>query len=155
MLSDYKIMRPDVLNIYTIGFFKQPGTNGAAALPVKYQRNPLGDIILIRWDSLPGGTDPERQGSTLTHEAGHWLGLSHTFEGGCDGLNDGVYDTPPQANYTFGCPIGIDTCPGGGPDPIHNWMDYSDDSCRMEFTPGQIQIMHRSIQAFRIPLQST
>lgn len=154
MHSNFKIMRPDVLNVYTFGFFNEPLTNGASTLPVNYESTPILDGIMLRWDTLPGGSNPERQGSTLTHEAGHWLGLAHTFDGGCNGLNDGVNDTPAQANYTIGCPVGLDTCPGGGPDPIFNWMDYSDESCRREFTLGQIQLMHRSIQAFRTPLDS-
>ncbi|SPO20997.1 uncharacterized protein UTRI_00474 [Ustilago trichophora] len=40
---------------------------------------------------------------------------------------------------TDGCPTKApDTCPGGGVDSIHNYMDYADDKCATEFTEGQI-----------------
>jgi hypothetical protein len=49
--------------------------------------------------------------------------------------------TRSQKFATSGCPEGKNTCPAPGLDPIHNYMDYSDDSCITEFTPGQVQRM--------------
>ena len=68
-------------------------------------------------------------GFTLVHEAGHWFNLEHTFFGGCNAKGDFVDDTPPMRVPTRGCPEGKDTCLEPGLDPIHNYMDYSDDPC--------------------------
>lgn len=79
-------------------------------------------------NSVPGGKPPFDLGKTAVHESGHWFGLEHTFEGGCDEPGDGVADTPAQESSTSGCPVGRDSCPNQpGLDPIHNYMDYSDE----------------------------
>lgn len=91
--------------------------------------------------TLPGGEMAQYdQGLTTIHEVGHWLGLFHTFEGNsCTGEGDLVADTPQQLDATAGCPASSDTCPDSpGLDAIHNYMDYTIDSCKTEFTPGQI-----------------
>ncbi|KAK2597862.1 hypothetical protein N8I77_012619 [Diaporthe amygdali] len=79
-------------------------------------------------------------GLTTVHEVGHWLGLFHTFQGNsCTGEGDLVADTPQQLEASAGCPASSDTCPDSpGLDPIHNYMDYTTDVCKTEFTPGQI-----------------
>jgi hypothetical protein len=136
------------LSVYSVGFY-DAGLNGYATLPVNYATDPIHDGVVLLFMTVPGGASRDRQGGTLIHEAGHWLGLRHTFQGGCSGVGDGIDDTPPQAEAHFGCPIGADTCPGGGPDPIHNYMDYTNEECRTEFTPGQISLMQSSIVAFR------
>ncbi|KAK6504249.1 hypothetical protein TWF506_002453 [Arthrobotrys conoides] len=98
------------------------------------------DGCQVLHSTVPGGsTKNYDQGATATHEIGHWLGLFHTFQDGCDG-GDQVDDTPAQADPTQGCPKGKDTCKGEkypGEDPIQNFMDYSYDACMDEFSAGQ------------------
>ena len=86
--------------------------------------------------SIPG---PFNLGRTMTHEVGHYLGLYHTFQGGCNGNGDFCADTPAVASPNFGCPVGIDSCPSpaGFPDMVRNYMDYTDDSCMNVFTNDQ------------------
>jgi hypothetical protein len=111
------------------------------------------DGIVLDWETVPGASDRYEGaydlGETLTHEAGHWLDLAHTFENGCREPGDFVEDTPPQASPTSGCPEGRDSCPAPGLDPIHNYMDYSYDSCYTEFTAGQTQRMRDAWLVYR------
>ena len=92
-------------------------------------------------------------GDTGTHEVGYFLGLAHTFEGHCSPANDGVADTPAEKSPDFDCTAGRDTCNDGGGvvllDPIHNFMDYSDDVCLNEFTGGQAERMQSQWLLYR------
>ena len=123
---------------------------GIATFPWDYAAEGDIDGIRIDFESLPGGSIIHyNEGKTATHETGHWLGLFHTFQGGCTRLNDQVDDTPAQATPTSGCPAGRDSCMLPGNDPIHNYMDYSWDSCYTEFTQGQAQRIDRMWAAYR------
>jgi hypothetical protein len=149
----------DDLNIYT--------NSGAGFLGYAYYPTVVGsrfdvlDGVVLAYGTLPGAHQPGisdipgyvyNLGDTATHEVGHYLGLAHTFDGKCSRRNDGVADTPAEKSPDFDCTEGRDTCPDKGVvlfDPIHNFMDYSDDVCLFEFTAGQAERMNIQWSLYR------
>jgi len=114
---------------------------------------PTRDGVVVLNASLPGGrAAPYNLGDTLTHEVGHWLGLYHTFQGGCTYPGDEVADTPRQAvgAHIYECDPS-DTCAAAGRDPVKNFMNYVDDACMSKFTAGQATRMSQQWDAFRAP----
>ena len=106
--------------------------------------------VVLNFRTLPGSTYvPYNTGRTATHEVGHFLGLLHTFEGGCEPPGDGVSDTEAEAEPHFGCEIGRDSCSGGGPDPVTNFMGYSTDVCMTGFSREQTIRMQVEVMANR------
>lgn len=114
------------------------------------------------------------RGRTLVHETGHYFGLLHSFEGGCNSTDfsqssfggSGNDDTPSQSNATGSGNPSVFTCPSGlvpsGCLPsvesgrlYQNYMDYTDDPCLSMFTVNQVVRMEAAIDLFRASLKNT
>jgi len=141
------------LNFYTAGL--GDSLLGWATFPSDMAGDPVRDGVVVLFSSLPNGSSaPYNLGATATHEVGHWLGLYHTFEGGCFPPGDEVADTPAEASPNFGpANPARDTCPTDpGKDPTTNYMDYTDDSGMTEFTPGQVTRIKQQVGIYRSAL---
>lgn len=142
------------LNIWVVSSIKENGATGGTTLGYAYFPSTVGgtnaylDGIVIRsdWVGTIGTGTTSGAGRTLTHEVGHYLGLYHTFQDGCNGSNDMCDDTPPVSS-TFtnaSCPANSNSCTTDFPDVIDMWenyMDYSSGSCQAMFTLDQKAIM--------------
>jgi hypothetical protein len=114
------------------------------------------DRVVIEYGAFgrPGiGGAPYDRGRTATHEVGHYLGLFHTFDSGCGSASscyttgDRICDTASEANARFGCPGNATSC--GTADPIHNYMDYTDDTCMTGFSPEQVRRIRCTLVSYR------
>jgi len=118
---------------------------GYAQFPFDFATSPNTDGIVVCYRSFGIGSNnrPDfNRGRTATHEIGHWLNLRHIWgdNSNCH-IDDGVADTPPQSQPTWGCPSfpRLDICAPSNPGVMFmNFMDYSNDACMNMFTNGQI-----------------
>lgn len=141
------------LNIYTnsasgaLGYvpdLPQGGIAGSAA-----------DRVVVLYSSFGRNAPlvPYHLGRTTTHEVGHYLGLYHTFNGGCASAascatnGDRICDTNPEQSPTYGCPGSRTSC--SLPAPFNNYMDYTDDACMTKFTPNQVNRMRCTLMHYR------
>lgn len=145
------------LNIYTntaggyLGYAYIPNSGGVVG------QNWDGVRILYSAFGRNAPYAPYDLGRTTTHEVGHYLGLHHTFEGGCASGNcnsggDTICDTNNEQSPNYsGC--SRSTC--GSPDPVKNYMDYSEDACMDNFTSEQARRMRCTVESYRPDLYTT
>ena len=131
---------------------------GYAYLPSAHGSNVDGIIIEAAYFGSSYTNDV-----VAAHEMGHYLGLYHTFEGGCsnnDCTSDGdkVCDTPPdQSTAGISCTSSANSCTtdvlsGFATDQndlTQDYMDYGDFNCMKVFTQGQSDRMNWFIQHVR------
>lgn len=140
------------LNVYLNGGGPQgQPVLGWSTFPWRQREHPRLDGVAVNWRAMPWGTLRRyHQGDTIIHEVGHWMGLFHTFQGGCTPPGDMVADTPYESEASYACNTHRDSCPDRpGLDPVHDFMDYSWDSCMNQFTPGQVARMDRAFAKYR------
>ncbi|MEZ4955015.1 MAG: SdrD B-like domain-containing protein [Saprospiraceae bacterium] len=133
------------------------------AMPISLLPRQPEDGIMMEaeyFGSTPGGSGVQ------VHEMGHYLGLYHTFQGGCtnnDCLADGdrVCDTPPdQSTAPVPCGGTVNSCStdinsGFSTDQndlYEDYMDYGDFNCWSVFTQGQADRMAFHIENVRSSL---
>ncbi|PNS16951.1 Cell morphoproteinsis protein PAG1 [Sphaceloma murrayae] len=127
------------------GWCQYPSSGGA-------RREGPASGCIVKAENLPkqNTRGVETGGGTAIHETGHWLGLIHTFEGGCE-QGDQVDDTPPQTGPSNGCRNLQNGCAGAAVPLGNNFMDYGPETCRNTFSAGQIQRMNTMWTTMRLP----
>lgn len=136
------------LNIYVVKSI----ASGAAGYAYYPGSLPSGDNMdgIVILSSYVGsiGTSSAFKSRALTHEAGHWFNLQHTWGNtnnpGVACGNDQVNDTPDTQGFTS-CPaqVNSDVCTPGIYENYQNYMDYS--YCSVMFTPGQVTRMTNAL----------
>lgn len=123
-----------------------------------------GTVIMNTCFGTNGTVNPwNNRNRTFVHELGHGLNLYHTFEGDNNGsqcpsagnlcgsgVGDCVGDTDPHIRAGSNCPTGTNSCTGGSIDGVtSNFMNYSSQTCAINYTSGQSTRMRAALQTLR------
>ncbi|MCC6601160.1 MAG: hypothetical protein IT223_10865, partial [Crocinitomicaceae bacterium] len=153
--------RASYLNIWIVNEIENndggSGIQGYAYFPVN---NPVDGIVILynafgTSGNLKSYTNMNR---TFTHEAGHYLGLYHTFyntsacgaESSCGTQGDKVCDTPVT---TLNTQCSLPAC--GFTQQVENFMDYTSQTCQNRFTEGQKVRMRTTLETQRTSMLSS
>lgn len=151
------------LNIWVCNLVNNQGYGWTGYAVFPWAKTPTNDGIVVNYANFGVGSNsqqPYSLGRICTHEVGHYLGLYHTFQGGCgfadsdrcDAFGDKVCDTPPEIAALYACDMDYASCGDLTNDSIamyENFMDYSPDVCRVMFTNGQAVRMNEQFYKFR------
>lgn len=137
----------------TLGISALPGSANGDGFWVNY-KNFGGPNFSCTSGAEINGSNNYNIGRTAVHEAGHYLGLYHVFQGASCADDDSnppgpisVDDTPAQSSPHYGCPS-IASCNdapsscSGAFDNFYSFMDYSNDECMVMFTADQSKVLN-------------
>jgi len=148
MKSELAVNSTHILNVF-VCVLQGSTPQGFSRFPWEFPENSYKHGIILRNTVLPGGEYTDyNDGDVLVHEIGHYLGLYHTFQNGCNTQGDEVADTPPQKTETRNCSVENNCLVQPPPNP-NNYMDYGTDACKTTFTNGQIARMHAKTSELR------
>ncbi len=138
------------LNLWVCALAPELG-EGYAAIHGDFEARPAEDGVVISADYFGQGPAGRNKGRTLTNLVAKWAGLNDIWGNGDVAGSDGVADTPPQQGPNGGCPKypchNRAESPYG--DMFMNFMDATDDDCRVMFTAGQADRMYAGMMRFR------
>lgn len=133
-------------------------------MPWEPWAEPAFEGLVVAYDYMGYDAVSGQPYHVATHEAGHYLGLEHTFfgvddaascpTGDCHTNGDLICDTNPHPQPD----LALSTCAArtscGAEEPVKNYMNYMPESCMTEFTPEQINRMRCVILSYRQALVS-